>query len=108
MGIYQRFKSFLGVAVDVPMKRGLGQPYSQQATMYPAGLVLNDTVDIKEYRHDRYGRVLGVVYLGGRNVNLQMVETRFAEVYCDDLAPGQDFAPYWQAEERARARKIGM
>ena len=44
------------VGIDAPevshKKREPGQPFSQQASKYLAGLVLNKTVDIKEYGHD--------------------------------------------------------
>ena len=100
------------VGIDAPelshKKREPGQPFSQQATKYLAGLVLNKTVDIKEYGHDRYGRILGVVSLGEKNINLEMVDAGFAEVYRGNSAPGQDLAPYWKAEEQARAAKRGM
>jgi micrococcal nuclease len=100
------------VGIDAPElshKKGEpGQPFSQQATKHLAGLVLNKNVEIKEYGHDRYGRILGVVFLGGKNINLEMVEAGFAEVYRGDPAPGQDLAPYWKAEEQARAAKKGM
>ena len=100
------------VGIDAPeashKKREPGQPFSQQATKYLAGLVLNKTVDIKEYGHDRYGRILGVVSLGAKNINLEMVDAGFAEVYRGDPALGQDLAPYWKAEEQARVAKRGM
>lgn len=83
-------------------KREPGQPYSQQATKHLAGLVLNKTLDIKEYGHDRYGRILGVVSLGGKHINLEMVGAGFAEVYRGDPAPGQDVGRYWKAR-----RKLG-
>ena len=41
-----------------------------------AGLVLNITVEIKSYGTDRYGRTLGVVYLNGTNVNLEIGKSR--------------------------------
>jgi micrococcal nuclease len=100
------------VGIDAPelshKKREPGQPYSQQATKHLAGLVLNKNVDIKEYGQDRYGRILGIVSLGSKNINLEMVEAGFAEVYRGDPAPGQDLAPYWKAEGQARAAKKGM
>jgi endonuclease YncB( thermonuclease family) len=65
------------VGIDAPevshKKNESGQPFSQQVTKYLAGLVINKTVDIKEYGHDRYGRILGVVSLGGRNINLELL-----------------------------------
>lgn len=100
------------VGIDPPevshKKREPGQPFSQQATKHLAGLLLNRTVDIKEYGHDRFGRILGVVSLGGKNINTEMLEAGFAEVYRGDPAPGQDLGPYWKAEGKARATKTGM
>lgn len=100
------------VGIDAPeishKKREASQPYAQAATKYLAGLVLNKTVEIKEYGQDRYGRTLGVVFLGGKNVNLEMVKAGYAEVYRGTPAAGFDSAPYWKAEEEARAAKKGI
>jgi micrococcal nuclease len=100
------------VGIDAPevshKKLEPGQLFSQQATKHLAGLVLNKTVDLKEYGRDRCARVLGVVSLGAKNINLEMLEAGFAEGYRGDLAPGQDLALYWKAEEQAKAAKKGM
>ena len=100
------------VGIDAPelshKKREPSQTYAQAATKYLAGLVLNKTVEIKEYGHDRYGRTLAVVLLGGKNVNLEMVKAGYAEVYRGTPAAGFDSAPYWKAEEEARVAKKGM
>jgi micrococcal nuclease len=53
-------------------------------------------------------RVLGLVFLGGKNVNLEMVKAGYAEVYRGNPAAGFDSAPYWKAEGEARAAKNGM
>jgi endonuclease YncB( thermonuclease family) len=100
------------VGIDAPelshKKREPSQPFSQQATKYLANLVLNKSVEIKEYGHDRYGRVLAVVTLGGKNINLEMVKAGFAEVYRGEHAKGFDPAPYVEAEKDARSAKKGM
>ena len=100
------------VGIDAPevshKKREPSQPYGQAATKYLAGLVLNKVVEIKEYGQDRYGRSLGVVFLAGKNVNLEMVKAGYAEVYRGAPAAGFDSGPYWKAEEEARAAKKGM
>lgn len=100
------------VGIDAPeishKKREPSQPFAQTATKYLAGLVLNKTVEIKEFGQDRYGRTLGVVFVAGKNVNLEMVKAGYAEVYRGTPAPGFDTAPYWKAEEEARAAKRGM
>jgi micrococcal nuclease len=100
------------VGIDAPeishKKREPSQPFGQAATKYLAGLVLNKTVEIKDYGQDRYGRTLGVVFVDGKNVNLEMVKAGYAEVYRGTPATGFDSAPYWKAEEAARAAKKGM
>ena len=56
----------------------------------------------------RFSRILGVVSLGGRNINVEMLEAGVAEVFHGDPAPGQDLARYWKVEEKAKAAKRGM
>lgn len=100
------------VGIDAPEtskgKNEPGQPFSQSSTKHLAGLVLNKIVDVKGYGMDRYNRVLGVIFLDGKNVNLEMIKAGFAEVYRGDHAPGFDPAPYQQAENEAREARSGM
>jgi endonuclease YncB( thermonuclease family) len=100
------------VGIDAPetsrKKKDPGQPYSQQARKYLAGLVLNKTVDIKGYGLDGYSRILGVIYLEGKNINLEVVKEGLAEAYRGKPPHGFDPAPYRNAEREARAAKMGM
>ena len=63
------------VGIDTPeksrKKRDPGQPFSQKAKEHLAGLVLNRMVDIKGYGLGPYNRILGVIYLNGKNINLR-------------------------------------
>ena len=72
------------VGIDTPeksrKKNEPGQPHSQKATKFLAGMVLGKQVSIESYGSDRYGRVLGVAYAGRTNVNLEMVRSGYAEV----------------------------
>lgn len=100
------------VGIDTPetskKKRQPGQPYSQKAKEYLAGLILNKTVDIKGYGMGPYNRILGVIYLDGKNINLEMVKAGLAEVY-RGIAPHKfNLLPYWQAEKEAKDDKRGM
>lgn len=100
------------VGIDAPetsrKKREPGQPFSQQAKKHLAGLVLNKTVDVKGYGLDGYNRILGVIHLDGKTINLEMIRAGLAEVY-RGLAPKKfDLSPYWQAEKEAREAKMGM
>jgi micrococcal nuclease len=100
------------VGIDAPetsrKKHEPGQPFSQQATKHLTGLVLNQIVEIKAYGMDRYNRVLGVIFIDGMNVNLEMVKAGLAEVYRGTHAPGFDPIPYDQAEKEAKDAKRGM
>jgi endonuclease YncB( thermonuclease family) len=60
------------------------------------------------YGTDRYGRTLGVVYVEGKNVNLEMIRTGFAEVYRGRPAKGFDNVPYQEAEDAAKRAGIGV
>lgn len=100
------------VGIDAPeasrKKREEGQPYSQTATRYLSRLILNKMVDIRGYGTDRYGRVLGVITVNNKNVNLQMVREGFAEAYRGKPPHGFDQSPYLKAEQEAREQKKGM
>jgi len=100
------------VGIDAPEishgKRRPGQPYSQRAKKYLADLVLNRTVDIRGYGLGPYSRVLGVIYVDGMNVNLEMVRQGLAEVYRGKTPRGFDTNPYLRAEREAREARRGM
>ena len=100
------------VGIDAPetskKKNEPGQPFSQKSTKHLAGLVLNKSVEIKSYGTDRYGRTLGVIFVGEKNVNLEMVKAGLAEVYRGRPANGLDIKSYWNAEAEAKKAGIGM
>lgn len=107
------FKSTIRlVGFDAPEKshgkNQPGRPISQSSMKHLASLVLYKYVDIVPYGNDRYDRTLGVVYVDGINVNLEMVKAALAEVYKGKPASGFDKAPYHKAENEARSAGIGM
>jgi len=100
------------VGIDAPetsKKKGeKGQPYSQQAKKYLAELILDKTVFIRGWDIDRYNRILGVVYLNRKNINLETIKAGLAEVYRGEPPKGFELGPYWHAEKVAREAKKGM
>ena len=100
------------VGIDAPetskRKNEPGQPFSRKSTKHLTGLVLNKSVTVKSYGTDRYGRTLGVVYVGDLNVNLEMVKVGLAEVYRGKPAKGLNIDPYWKAESKAKNAGVGM
>ena len=100
------------VGIDAPerskRKNEPGQPFSRKSTKHLASLVLHKHVTVKSYGIDRYGRTLGVVFVNGLNVNLEMVKVGLAEVYRGKPAHGLDMDPYWKAETEAKNAGRGM
>jgi len=52
--------------IDAPEK---GQPYGKAAGEYLASLIAGEIVDIETVTKDRYGRTVGIVTDGVRNIN---------------------------------------
>ena len=100
------------VGIDAPetsqSKNDTGQPFSQRSKKHLASIVLKQAVDIKLYGRDIYGRLLGEIFLNGRNVNLEMVKAGLAEVYRGTPPKEQNMKPYWKAEHEAKMAKRGM
>ena len=99
------------LGIDAPessMKYGQpAQPYSKQAKEFLSELILNKDVEIKGYGLDPFNRILGVIYVNGVNVNLEMLKAGLAEVYRGRSA-GNDIMPYRRAEAQAQAAKRGI
>ncbi|MBE9537868.1 MAG: thermonuclease family protein [Proteobacteria bacterium] len=68
-------------------------------------LVSNKAVGIDVKDTDSYGRTVGVVYIDGRNVNLQMVKSGHAWWYKRYAGLNQALR---EAEEHARAHQLGL
>ena len=100
------------VGIDAPetskKKNQPGQPFSRKSTKHLADLVLNKSVEVKSYGTGRYGRTLGVVFIDGKDMNLEMVKAGLAEVYRGKAPGGLNIKPYWSAETEAKKAGIGM
>lgn len=66
------------VGIDAPERK---QPFGTRAKEHLASLVHEKEVTIETAGQDRYGRTLGTVFVGGRNINHAMVESGFAWQY---------------------------
>jgi endonuclease YncB( thermonuclease family) len=95
--------------------QGIDAPESHQAfgsvsKRALSGLVFGKHVSVRYDTQDRYGRVLGVVYLGNEDVNLAMVRDGMAwhyKFYARDQSPA-DRQRYALAEEGAQTARIGL
>lgn len=87
--------------IDAPEKN---QAFGQKSKQYLSNLVFGKQVIIRFKEIDRYGRILGVIYYDGAEVNLQMVKAGMAWHYAYyDKTPA-----YIEAEKKARASKVGL
>ena len=100
------------VGIDTPetkkQKNNPGQSFGQKAKNLLARMVLNKRVFIKGYGLGPYNRILGVVYVGKLNVNLELIKAGYAEVYQGKPPRGFDLAPYRTAEAQAKSQRRGM
>lgn len=87
--------------IDAPEKN---QAFGQKSKQYLSNLVFGKQVIIRFKEIDRYGRILGLIYIDGVEVNLQMVKAGMAWHYAYyDKTPA-----YIEAEKKARASKVGL
>jgi endonuclease YncB( thermonuclease family) len=64
--------------IDAPEKK---MPYGQRAKKELSNLVANQSVFIKTFGLDKYGRTIGEVLHDGKSINLAMVEQGLAWAY---------------------------
>ena len=64
--------------IDTPER---GQPYGRKARQVLGEKIHRRQVDVEEVAIDRYQRLVGRVFLDGRNINAEMVEDGAAWVY---------------------------
>src|SRR5688572_8056165 len=57
--------------VDTPER---GQPWGKESTAALTDFVVGKEVGIEPFSQDRYDRLIGIVYLGELNVNLELVK----------------------------------
>ena len=56
---------------------------------------------------DRYKHVMGMIWIGNRNINLEMVKEGYAEAYLEYLREPYR-APFIRAEQEAKSSKRGI
>lgn len=64
--------------IDAPEKK---QAYGHKARQYLASLISGKNVHVIEHKNDRYGRIVGTVFIGDVDINEQMVLAVYAWAY---------------------------
>jgi len=71
------------------------------------GLIQGKSISLKPQVKDRYGRTVAEIYVGNRNINLQMVQVGAAYVYRQYLKQC-DRDTYMRAEDAASKKGLGV
>ena len=87
--------------IDAPEK---GQAFGKVSRQYLAGMVAGREVRVAWNKRDKYDRILGTVFVDGKDANLEMLKAGLAWHYKKyDSTPA-----YAQAEAAAREAKRGL
>ncbi|MFT5729257.1 MAG: micrococcal nuclease [Desulforhopalus sp.] len=90
--------------IDTPEKK---QTFGKAAKKYTSRLTYKKLATVKVYDTDRYGRTVGVVKVGGTNVNESLIKAGLAWQYKKYFK--EKFCRSWlQLEKKAKASSIGL
>mgnify|MGYP000088299593 CR=1 FL=1 len=93
--------------IDSPEK---GQPFGQVCKKSLSDLAYDRAATVESSKLDRYGRVIGKVFVDGQDVNLEQIRRGCGWHYkkYQNEQSLDDRLAYNSAEETARNRKIGL
>ena len=84
-----------------------GQPYGEKASRALESKILDKKVKVEIMVIDRYKRMVGIVYLDSKNINLEMVKEGWAWAYREYLDRPY-VSEYLDSEKEARAKRLGL
>lgn len=87
--------------IDAPEK---GQPFGKESLRTLMRLAKKRIVRVEYSEQDRYGRIIGRIYVGRKYINLEMIRTGAAWVY----RKYNDDAGFAAAEKKAAKDKTGL
>ena len=95
--------------VSAPDDRN-SQPFGKEAKNFLSHRILDKVVEVDGYGKAEYphNNILGMIYLNGKNINLEMVDNGLAEVFASPIPKGLDIQPFLNAQTMARQEKKGM
>ena len=99
------------VGIDAPETGGgkhSPQPFSRRAKAAFSRMIDQGPFTLKSYGTGGYNRVLAELFVGGRNINLELLRQGFAEVYRGKMQGGLDKKAYLEAQKEARQHRRGI
>jgi len=84
-----------------------GQPYGEESMNALANKIMDKKVKVDILDIDKYRRMVGMIYLDGRNINLEMVREGYAEAFIEYLKEPYR-SEFLKMEKEARSMKRGI
>ena len=84
-----------------------GQPYGEESWKALEAKIMGKQVRLDIIDIDRYKRMVGVIWIDNRNINLEMVKEGYAEAYLEYLKEPYR-AQFIRAEKEARSARRGI
>ena len=89
------------VEIDAPE---INQPFGNQSKNFLNRLLYKKNVTLISQGEDRYGRILGEIYVDGQSANRSMIRSGFAWVY-DSYVKDSSLYKY---QDQAKAENLGL
>jgi len=95
------------VGIDTPEKK---QAFGTKARDHLASRIFKQDVEVDLRKKDQYGRHLGVIYIGGVDINQSMIQDGYAWFYKHYAKeqPKEEALRYAKAESDARSKQRGL
>jgi len=85
----------------------VGQPYGEESKQALASKIMGKQVKLDILDIDKYRRMVGMVYLDDRNINLEMIKEGHAEAFIEYLKEPYK-SEFLKAEKEGRVAKKGI
>lgn len=86
------------------------QPYGRKSRQHLSDLVYRKMIKLKELGRDKYGRIIGEIFLNEKNINVEQIKSGFAWHYKhhEGQQSFEERLIYSQAEKYARENRLGV
>lgn len=85
-----------------------GQPFGIEAKAYLSSMIFGQTVRLDIMNVSRYRRLVSIVWMGEKNVNLEMIKAGMAETYIEYLKDQSYRDQFLRAEMEAQLNNLGI
>ena len=84
-----------------------GQPYAEESKKALNNKIMGKQVKLDILTIDKYRRMVGIIWLDDRNINLEMVKEGYAEAFIEYLEEPYR-SKFLEAEQEAKSAKKGI